>query len=30
MDTGIVGNDLGSTGSFIVQLTGANSGQGGL
>ena len=30
MDTGIVGADLGSTGSFIVQLTGANSGQGGL
>ena len=30
MDTGVVGSDLGSSGSFIVQLSGAQSGQGGL
>ena len=30
MDTGVVGSDLGISGSFIVQLSGAQSGQGGL
>ena len=30
MDTGIVGSDLTSSGSYMVQLSGANQGQGGL
>ena len=30
MDTGISYTDVGQTGSYMVQLTGANNGQGGL